>query len=421
MKQSLQNQSSIWSFRDMRLVIPARAVSFFGDSLALVVLSLEIARSDRPILMTLLLVAFSLPLFLLAPVAGRLVDEHDSRTLLVAAGALQVVASLGLVWGPNPVALLGFVLLLQAGQSVTAPTWGAVVPRIVGDELVGKAVGIQQSLSALAGLGGAAAGGLLYAAVGYHASLLIDTCTFALLVVVGALVRTRRGRRYDADTSSAPVATAGEEASISGRSVIAGDPLLRLLVPALYLVVLALEAPNVVEVFLITDDFGASAAVYGLVTAAFLLGEIVGPLLAARISAEASRLVGAAASAGVVGALIIAIGLSPSVWIVLVLFAACGVAGGMLNALIGTLVVTRTPDHVRGRVLATVGGTARGFAVLAMAIGGLGGQFLGARATFVICGALGVLAAAMVLRSHRGLAATATVVDKASPSALQTV
>jgi MFS family permease len=405
----------------MRLVIPARAVSFFGDSLALVVLSLEIARTDRPILMTLLLVAFSLPMFLLAPVAGRLVDEHDSRTLLVAAGALQVVASLGLVWRPNPVALLGFVLLLQAGQSVTAPTWGAVVPRIVGDELVGKAVGIQQSLSALAGLGGAAAGGLLYAAVGYHASLLIDTCTFALLAVVGALVRTRRGRRYDADTSSSPVATAGEEASISGRSVIAGDPLLRLLVPALYLVVLALEAPNVVEVFLITDDLGASAAVYGLVTAAFLLGEIVGPLLAARISAEASRLVAAAASAGVVGALIIAIGLSPSVWIVLVLFAACGVAGGMLNALIGTLVVTRTPDHVRGRVLATVGGTARGFAVLAMAIGGLGGQFLGARATFVICGALGVLAAAMVLRSHRGLAAPATVVDKASPVALQTV
>ena len=124
MKQSLQNKPSIWSFRDMRLVIPARAVSFFGDSLALVVLSLEVARSDRPILMTLLLVAFSLPMFLLAPVAGRLVDEHDSRTLLVAAGTLQVVASLGLVWGPNPVALLGFVLLLQAGQSVTAPTWG---------------------------------------------------------------------------------------------------------------------------------------------------------------------------------------------------------------------------------------------------------------------------------------------------------
>ena len=30
MKQSLQNKPSLWSFRDMRLVIPARAVSFFG-------------------------------------------------------------------------------------------------------------------------------------------------------------------------------------------------------------------------------------------------------------------------------------------------------------------------------------------------------------------------------------------------------
>ena len=117
-------------------------MSFLGDSLAFVVLSLEIARSDRPILMTLLLVAFASRCSCWHPLAGRLVDEHDSRTLLVAAGGLQVVASLGLVWGPNPVALLGFVLLLQAGQSVTGPTWGAVVPRIVGDELVGKAVGV---------------------------------------------------------------------------------------------------------------------------------------------------------------------------------------------------------------------------------------------------------------------------------------
>src|SRR5690349_1761017 len=198
MKQALHNSPGLWSIRDLRLVLPARAVSFFGDSLALVLLTLEIARTDRPMVMTVLLIAFSLPLFALASVAGRLVDEHDSRTLLVVAGSVQVIASLGLVWGPNLIAIIGFVLLLQAGQSVTAPTWGAVVPRIVGDELVGKAVGLQQSLSSLAGLGGAAAAGLLYAAIGYHAAMLVDTSTFAILVVVGAMVRTRRGRRYDA-------------------------------------------------------------------------------------------------------------------------------------------------------------------------------------------------------------------------------
>jgi MFS family permease len=243
--------------------------------------------------------------------------------------------------------------------------------------------------------------------VGYHASLLIDTCTFAMLVVVGALVRTRRGRRYDAGTGTARGVSEGDDASISGRSFIAGDGLLHLLVPALYLVVLALEAPNVVEVFLITDDLGASASVYGLVTAAFLLGQIAGPLLAAKVSTESSRVAWTACSAGVIGALVIAIGLSPDVWLVLALFALCGLAGGVINALIGTLVITRSPEHVRGRVLATVTGTVRGFSVLAMVLGGLGGQFIGARLTFVVCGVLGMLAAVVVLRSRRGLVAAA--------------
>ena len=298
---------------------------------------------------------------------------------------------------------------------MTAPTWGAVVPRIVGDELVGRAIGFQQSLSSLAGLGGAAAGGLLYAAVGYHASLLIDTCTFALLVVVGALVRTRRGRRYDAGTGTARVVSEGDDASISGRSFIAGDGLLHLLVPALYLVVLGLEAPNVVEVFLITDDLGASASVYGLVTAAFLLGQIAGPLLAVKISAESSRVAWTACCAGVIGVLVIAIGLSPDVWLVLALFALCGLAGGVLTALIGTLVITRSPEHVRGRVLATVTGTAHGFSVLAMVLGGLGGQFIGARLTFVVCGVLGMLAAVVVLRSRRGLVTVAPTTRRSPP------
>src|SRR5262245_34976133 len=175
MKQSLHTsgeasdrQPGLWAHRDMRLVVPARAVSFFGDSLAFVVLSLQIAHSGRPVFMTLMFIAFSLPLFAMASFAGRLVDEHDSRQLLVVAGILQVIASCGLVWGPNVWAILGFVLLLQVGQAVTAPTWSALVPRIVGDELVGKAVGLQQSLSSMAGLAGAAAGGVLFGLLGYH-------------------------------------------------------------------------------------------------------------------------------------------------------------------------------------------------------------------------------------------------------------
>lgn len=404
----------------MRVVLPARAVSYFGDSVAFVVLSLEIAKSDRPALMTLLFVAFSLPLFALSSVAGRLVDEHDSRHLLVAAGSVQVVASLGLVWGPNVWAIVGFVLLLQVGQSVTGPTWASLVPRIVGEGQVGKAIGLQQSLSSLAGLGGAAVGGVLYAALGYHATLLVDTTTFAVLVVAGAVVRTRRGRRYDTERGLGDEAARLVDASVSGRSAIFGDSLLRLLVPALWLFIVVLEATNVVEVFLVTGDLHASASLYGLVMAAMMLGQIVGPVLAGRVSEDLGRVSWAGYSAAAIGVLVAVIGVSPTIWLVLPLFVVTGVAAGALNALVSTMIVTRPPEHLRGRVLATLNGTARGFSVLAMVLGGVAGQFLGARTTFVVCGVLGVLTAVVLFRSRRGLAVPAAgVVPTTEAPALQ--
>jgi MFS family permease len=405
MKQILHksmNDPSVWSHRDMRLVLPSRALSFFGDSIAFVVLSLRISESEQPALMTLLFIAFALPLFALSGVAGRLVDEHDSRRLLVGAGALQVVASLGLVMAPNVPAMLGCVLLLQTGQAVTGPTWAALVPRIVGDALVGRAVGLQQTLSAMAGLAGAAVGGVLYDLLGYSVTLLLDTATFASLVVVAETVRTRRGRRYDVVTGhEANSADRDADAAISGRQFILKDSLLRLLVPALCLFILAAEATNVVEVFLITDDLGASAAMYGVAMAAYMLGQISGPLLAGRVLGDASRIGWTAASAAVIGVAMVVNGVSPSIWLVVGVLVVAGVAGGALNALIGAMLVTRPPEHMRGRVLAAVSGISRGFSVVAMVLGGVSGQYLGARMTFVLCGVVSVAVSGLVLRARR--------------------
>jgi MFS family permease len=384
----------------MRLVLPARAVSFLGDSIAFVVLSLAIAESSQPARMMVMLIAFSLPLFALAPMAGRLVDEYDSRTVLVVAGSLQVVASLGLVVSDGFAGMIGFVLLLQAGQSVTGPSWTALVPRIVGDQLVGRAIGLQQSMSAVAGLAGAAVGGVLYDVLGYHQTLLLDTSTFALLVVVAAVVKTRRGRRYDAGAGIMVPATRQGLPTQGGWATIRSDELLRLLVPALWLFILAAEAPNVVEIFLIRDNLHASAATYGLVMAGFMLGQIAGPLLAGRVATDVGRVSWSAISAAAIGVLMVVVGVSVSVWMAAPLFVLIGAAGGALNALIATLVVTRPAEHSRGRVIATLNGTARGFSVIALVLGGLGGQMLGARTTFVICGALSVVVALVVLRTR---------------------
>ncbi|MDN5854524.1 MAG: MFS transporter, partial [Actinomycetia bacterium] len=123
MKQILH--TSVWALfaqhRDLRIVLPARALSMLGDQVTLVVLLLRIGERLTALHVTVLLMAFALPLFALAPLAGRIVDEHDSRRVLVAAGCVQVAASIALVLSPNFVLTIGAVLVLQAGQAVSAP------------------------------------------------------------------------------------------------------------------------------------------------------------------------------------------------------------------------------------------------------------------------------------------------------------
>jgi MFS family permease len=151
--------------------------------------------------------------------------------------------------------------------------------------------------------------------------------------------------------------------------------------------------------------------------AVYMVGQIAGPLVAGRVGDDVARVSWTAAAAAGIGVLMVLVGASAGVWMVFPLFLALGLAGGALNALIGTLVVMRPADQVRGRVLATLNGTARGFSVIALVLGGLGGQLLGARTTFVTCGLLSVLVSLVVLRS-RSAAETGPVEPVREPATM---
>lgn len=394
---------TVWSHADMRIVLPARAISALGDSVTLVALSVRIAQSAQPAQMTALLVAFATPVFALSGVAGRLVDAHDSRRLLVAAGLVQVAGSLGLVWGPNFGAVLAFVVLLQIGQAVTGPTWGALIPRIVEQQLVGKAVGLQQSATAAAALVGTGLAGVLYDKLGYHWTIAVDTLTFAALVLAACAVQTRRGGVAAQPLGGPDHACDPGDAVSTGLGHIRRDQLLRLLVPALWIFVLAAEGTNVVEPFLVTRELHASATTFGLVTLSFAAGVMVGPLAAGRVTDETRQVRTLALAAAGMGVLFALIGLAPSVWALTALYVLAGVSNGILNALCFTIVTLRTPDQFRGRVLASLNGSARAFSVLALLLGGLAGQSLGTRATFVVSGCITFLTAALIVISQRGI------------------
>jgi MFS family permease len=107
----------------MRLVLAGRTLSFAGDSVAMVALMLRVSAGGGPGALSALLLAFALPSVAAIPVAGRIVDRFDSRTVLVAASLLQAAAGAGTALVHGLAATLALVCVLQLGQAVAGPAW----------------------------------------------------------------------------------------------------------------------------------------------------------------------------------------------------------------------------------------------------------------------------------------------------------
>jgi MFS family permease len=401
MKQMLHafGHTSIWRHRDLRLMLPARALSSFGDDVALVVLLLRVYDSGLgPWSITALLACSAIPLVVLAPLAGRLVDTLPFRTLAVTSAVWQAACCVALAFEGPLWATFALVLLLQAGQVVAAPTWQALIPSIAETDEVGRVVGASQAMSTIAMVAAPAVAGIAVASLGYSAPLLLDAATFLVLGVAGLAIRARRGR-------GSALGTEVERAE-GGRSFsIRSDPLLWPLIVGLCVFVLAGEVTNVVEVFLLRGTLGASTAVFGLLGAVLAGGIVAGSLAAGRVATDERRALRTAAVAVVLALAIVVAGLAPALWLFALAWLTLGLANGILNADVNTLLLSRTPDSARGRVLANVNALARGCALGAMIVGGAAGTWLGPRTTFVAAGAASALVGlALVARIRRVVA-----------------
>jgi MFS family permease len=388
---------SIWRHRDLRLMIPARAISAFGDDMTLLVLTLRVYSAGRgPWSITILLLCATVPVVVLAPLAGRLVDTVPFRGLAAVTGAWQAICCVGLAFvGPLWLVYV-LVVVLQLGQAVANPAWIALIPDIAEPDEVGRAVGASQSLSTVAAVAAPATAGVLVGVSGYTAPLLIDAATFVALVAAALAIRaTRRHAQPDQAATGGP-------ATFSLRR----DALLWPLLLGLCALVLVGEVTNVVEVFLLRGTLGAGNVAFGLVAAALAGGVVVGSLFAGRVVPENVRAIRTAVAALLLGLTLGLAGLAPAIWVFAATWTFLGICNGVANVDASTLLLGRIPDFCRGRVIATVNAMVRGSSLVAMLLGGIAGTLLGPRTTFVVAGSLmAVVAAVLLVRLTRTLSA----------------
>jgi MFS family permease len=372
---------------DLLIALAGRAVSTFGDEVALVALTLRLqADGARPYEVGLLLAAGVIPLLFLSRPVGRLADSHDSRHLLVGAGVLEVACTVPLVFVHSVVVIVVLVAVLGAAASVAATTWSALVPRIVGEDHVAEAVSAQQSLNALVLVGAPAIAGLLAGAFGTGLPLAIDAATFVVVTVAAALVGTRR--------RPAALGSDGRSARARGGfEILRNDGVLGPLLVGLVVLVLLVGMVDVVLVFLIRATLHAGGAWYGVAEAAWIAGIVAGSLGAGRLRTERVQIWATIVGAGVTCAALIPFAVVPAVWMLVPLSVLGGTGNGYANVCASTLLVSRTLDAERGRVSAAVNAAVGGAQGVSLLVGGAVAAVLSPRAIYAMAGLLGVAVA----------------------------
>ncbi|MFK3981583.1 MFS transporter [Micromonospora sp. NPDC050397] len=409
------------AWRDVYAAATAKGVSVCGDFLAATTLVLALQSAGAGgLAVAALLLASTLPLVVLAPVAGRLADRVDSRTLLILAGIGQAAVCVALALVHQPIVVIALVALLSCGLAVTQPTLSALIPAMVRREDLPRAGAISQTAGTVGALVGPALAGLLVGEFGTRVPLLLDAASYGALVLAGLVIRTRRGGRAGVPTAAA--GAAGPTAAPVAWSIWR-DPLLRAMIVSVAAVVGAIGAINVVAVFFVRETLAASETVYGVVEAAWMAGLLAGAWFCARLARRARD------DAALVGGILVLLG---GMCLVLPVASVVGTVGWLIplwvlggafnggeNVFAGVVLGNRVPDGVLGHAFATFGGAIQGASMAGYLAGGLLADQVPIRpliaglglAGLVVVVALAVPVLRVTRRERSGAAAPTAAVD----------
>jgi MFS family permease len=303
-------------------------------------------------------------------------------------------------------ALLPLMTLLGFGAAVSQPAEFALVPAAAGPEIsAARANGLMETARAVGFTAGPVVGGALGASGLLRLALALNALSFVVVAGAAALLHARRRPEHADGSGSAVRARDGFVFLVHRRdlAITLGGAVAALLV---------FSMSATAEPFFVTEVLGAGSLGYGLLLSSWTLGMAAGSAgLAHRITR--ARLAAGALLAVVLQGVGIAGGaLSAVLWLALIGFTFGGVAHGVKNVLLRTLIHERAPEALRGRVFAAYNGARNGAELGALVLGGIVVGALGARTALLAAGlgpaAIGAACLLLLIIRRRGAAASTT-------------
>lgn len=175
------------SIRDFALLWTAMAVSLLGDGIYLVAIAWQVYDlSNAPTALSIVGLAWTLPMVLFLLVGGITSDRFDRRNVMIASDVVRgvAIAAIGVLSVTGTIELWHVIVLVAVygtGEAFFGPAFGAIVPEIVPQDMLVEANSIDQFVRPLTiRLAGPAVGGLAIELLGGPGgAFLLDAMTFA--------------------------------------------------------------------------------------------------------------------------------------------------------------------------------------------------------------------------------------------------
>jgi MFS family permease len=383
-------QGSIFALREFRTIWFGQFVSIFGDFVALfaIISLITFHWHGNPVQVTAITIAYVLPLAIIGPPAGVLVDHWNVKRVMIASDLTRAGLALLLVFVAN-VREIGMVLFaLSVMSSAFIPAQSITVRTLIPRDRLLQANAMLSQAFYLIRIASPLVAGVIVASMGEKACFYIDVFSFCFSALMISTLTIHRPPREGADKTLKGLSSDFAE----GNRFIFTHPGLSFVFIAMAVAMFVLSAFSPLISIFVRDTLHAGTFMYGVVSAMIGVGLIAGTTLITKIS-------GGKPKSGVVlvGLLSLAFGtavlaIAHFAWLAAVSMFVLGFSVALVLIPAQTMSQRETPPTMVGRVSSTFMSMISVAQVLGLLLSGWLAEHLGMQKLFGACaGALVVI------------------------------
>ena len=384
--------------RDFALLWAGTTISLVGSGIYYVALAWQVYElSDSPTALSIVGFAWSVPMVVLVLGGGVFSDRLDRRRLLIAGDLIRAagIGTMGVLSVTGDLELwhvAALVVVEGAGEALFGPAFGAIVPDLVPDEHLVQANSLNQFVEPLGvRLVGPALGGWAIAEWGTGTAFLLDAASFLVSAAAILLIRTRRVVERDGNGSF------WGELAEGFRFVRAHVWLWGTLLSAALGLLLFVGPYDVLVPYVVKNELGGGADDLGLVFAAGGVGAVLAAVTLGQQGLPRRQITFMYAMWTLSLGAVMGYGLATELWHAMAASFVSGLAFVAGLIVWSTLMQRHVPTELLGRVTSVDWLVSISLIPVSFAITGPIAAVVGAQATLIAAGALGVPATLLFL------------------------